>query len=58
MENVLSLNKNCFFFQISGAEIEISDTKSSRGGRVAFISGTPEQKRAAENLIQAFIMST
>ncbi|XP_021768703.1 KH domain-containing protein At4g18375-like [Chenopodium quinoa] len=44
--------------QISGAVIEISDPKSSRGDRVAHISGTPEQKRSAENLIQAFIMAT
>ncbi|KAL8113229.1 hypothetical protein AgCh_020522 [Apium graveolens] len=44
--------------KISGADVEISHSKSSRGDRVALISGTPEQKRAAENLIQAFIMST
>lgn len=44
--------------KISGAMIEMSDSKSSRGDRVALISGTPEQKRAAENLIQAFIMAT
>lgn len=44
--------------KISGAVIEISDSKSSRGDRVAVISGTAEQKRAAENLIQAFIMAT
>ncbi|KAF9588999.1 hypothetical protein IFM89_017678 [Coptis chinensis] len=44
--------------KISGANIEVSDSKSSRGDRVAHISGTPEQKREAENLIQAFIMST
>ncbi|KAI3455986.1 hypothetical protein Pfo_012649 [Paulownia fortunei] len=44
--------------KISGAAIEISDSKSSRGDRVALISGTIEQKRAAENLIQAFIMAT
>ncbi|KAK4858896.1 hypothetical protein QYF36_023563 [Acer negundo] len=44
--------------QISGATIDISDSKSSRGDRVALISGTPEQMRAAENLIQAFIMAT
>lgn len=44
--------------KISGADVEISDTKSSRGDRVAVISGTPEQKRTAENLIQAFIMAT
>lgn len=44
--------------KISGATIEMSDSKSSRGDRVALISGTPEQKRAAENLIQAFIMAT
>ncbi|KAD4982833.1 hypothetical protein R6Q59_002465 [Mikania micrantha] len=44
--------------KISGAAVEISDTKSSRGDRVAVISGTPEQKRAAENLIQAFILAT
>lgn len=47
-----------FSLQISGAMVEISDSKSSRGDRIALISGTPEQKRAAENLIQAFIMST
>ncbi|KAK9051304.1 hypothetical protein SSX86_027931 [Deinandra increscens subsp. villosa] len=44
--------------KISGADVEISDTKSHRGDRVAVISGTPEQKRAAENLIQAFILAT
>lgn len=49
---------NVLFFQISGATIEMSDSKSSRGDRVALISGTPEQKQAAENLIQAFIMAT
>lgn len=54
----------CAFFalsisQISGAMIEISDSKSSsHGDRIALISGTPEQKRTAENLFQAFIMST
>lgn len=44
--------------KISGAAIEISESKSSRGDRVAVISGTLEEKRAAENLIQAFIMAT
>lgn len=44
--------------QISGALIEISEPKSSRGDYVAYISGTTEQKRSAENLIQAFIMAT
>ncbi|XP_075483093.1 KH domain-containing protein At4g18375-like [Primulina tabacum] len=44
--------------QISGATIEISDPKSSNGDRVALISGNTEQKRAAENLIQAFILAT
>ncbi|WZZ73408.1 hypothetical protein YC2023_084778 [Brassica napus] len=45
--------------RISGAMIEISDSESSsHGGRIALISGTPEQKRTAENLFQAFIMST
>ncbi|CDP18708.1 unnamed protein product [Coffea canephora] len=44
--------------KISGATIEIPESKSSRGDRVAVISGTSEQKRAAENLIQAFIMAT
>jgi poly(rC)-binding protein 2/3/4 len=38
--------------------IEISDANSARGDRIARISGTLEQKRAAENLIQAFIMAT
>ncbi|GFP81168.1 kh domain-containing protein at4g18375 [Phtheirospermum japonicum] len=44
--------------KISGASVEISDSKSGRGDRVALISGTSEQKRTAENLIQAFIMAT
>jgi len=44
--------------QISGATVEISESKSYRGDRVALISGTSEEKRAAENLIQAFIMAT
>ncbi|RWW05486.1 hypothetical protein GW17_00031230 [Ensete ventricosum] len=45
-------------FQISGAHIEIVDSKASHFERIARISGTLEQKRSAENLIQAFIMST
>ncbi|WRX27139.1 K Homology domain [Theobroma cacao] len=44
--------------KISGAMIEISESKSSRGERVALITGTLQQKREAENLIQAFIMAT
>ncbi|XWS15980.1 hypothetical protein CRYUN_Cryun34aG0048200 [Craigia yunnanensis] len=44
--------------KISGAMIEISESKSSRGERVALIAGTPQQKHEAENLIQAFIMAT
>ncbi|XP_010275880.1 PREDICTED: KH domain-containing protein At4g18375 [Nelumbo nucifera] len=44
--------------KISGATIEFVESKSSRGDRVVHISGTPEQKRSAENLIQAFIMAT
>ncbi|KAL9270083.1 KH domain-containing protein [Drosera capensis] len=44
--------------QLSGAMIDISETKNSRGDRVAYISGTSEQKRTAQNLIQAFIMET
>ncbi|GAU42280.1 hypothetical protein TSUD_81890 [Trifolium subterraneum] len=51
-ENIANIRK------ISGATVEISDTRFGRGDRIALISGTPEQKRAAENLIQAFIMST
>ncbi|XP_050235139.1 KH domain-containing protein At4g18375-like [Mercurialis annua] len=50
--NIVNIRK------ISGAMIEISEAKSARGDRIAHISGTPEQKRAAENLIQAFIMAT
>ena len=44
--------------QISGANVEVVDSKSVRGERVAQISGTSEQRRSAENLIQAFIMSS
>lgn len=44
--------------QISGADIDVSRSKSSRGDCVALISGTPEQKHATENLIEAIIMST
>ncbi|OMO65724.1 hypothetical protein COLO4_31040 [Corchorus olitorius] len=44
--------------KISGAMIEISESKSSRGERIALITGTPQQKREAENLIQAFMMAT
>lgn len=44
--------------QISGAHIEIIESKSSRHDHVARISGTTEQKQSAENLIKAFIMST
>ncbi|KAM0057734.1 hypothetical protein Hdeb2414_s0005g00161811 [Helianthus debilis subsp. tardiflorus] len=41
--------------KVMGASMEISESKSSRGYRVAMISRTPEQKRSAENLIQAFL---
>lgn len=44
--------------KISGAIVEILESKSSRSECVAHISGTPEQKRTAENLIQAFILAT
>lgn len=38
--------------------MEVVESKTSRGERVAQISGTAEQRRTAENLIQAFIMSS
>ncbi|CAA6668076.1 unnamed protein product [Spirodela intermedia] len=44
--------------KISGANVEVVESKTSRGERVAQISGTAEQRRTAENLIQAFIMSS
>ncbi|XP_038722335.1 KH domain-containing protein At4g18375-like isoform X2 [Tripterygium wilfordii] len=44
--------------KLSGAMIELSETKSAWGDRIALISGTPEQKRTAENMIQALIMAT
>ncbi|KAL5977173.1 hypothetical protein ACLOJK_021515 [Asimina triloba] len=44
--------------KISGAIIEVLDSKTSRSERIAQVSGTPEQKRTAESLIQAFIMAT
>ncbi|XXG74736.1 hypothetical protein AAC387_Pa07g3382 [Persea americana] len=44
--------------KISGAVVEIRDSKSSRSERVAQISGTPEQRRTAENLVRAFILAT
>lgn len=56
--NMFNRNFFSFFFhQISGATIEISESKLSRGDRLAHISGTSEQKRTAENLIQAFVMA-
>ncbi|CAN1227229.1 KH domain-containing protein At4g18375 [Linum grandiflorum] len=44
--------------KISGAIIEISESRSGRGDRIAHISGTTEQRNSAENLIQAFMMAT
>ncbi|CAN6217611.1 unnamed protein product [Urochloa humidicola] len=44
--------------KISGAHIEIVESKSSRHDHVAYISGTSEERQSAENLIKAFIMST
>jgi hypothetical protein len=44
--------------KISGAVIEIIESKSSRHDHVAHISGTSEQRQSAESLIKAFIMST
>uniref|UniRef100_A0A9I9CR17 K Homology domain-containing protein n=1 Tax=Cucumis melo TaxID=3656 RepID=A0A9I9CR17_CUCME len=58
LENSSNITPGLDLHRISGALIEISDSKSSRGDRIALISGTSEQKRTAENLIQAFIMAT
>eukprot|EP00262_Sarcandra_glabra_P021898 TRINITY_DN9443_c0_g1_i1.p1 TRINITY_DN9443_c0_g1~~TRINITY_DN9443_c0_g1_i1.p1 ORF type:complete len:624 (-),score=139.41 TRINITY_DN9443_c0_g1_i1:175-2046(-) len=44
--------------KISGAVVEILDSKFSYSECVAYVSGTPEQKREAENLIEAFILAT
>ncbi|KAL6659446.1 hypothetical protein ACP70R_003486 [Stipagrostis hirtigluma subsp. patula] len=44
--------------KISGAQIEIIESRSSRHDHLAQISGTSEQRQSAENLIKAFIMST
>ncbi|GLU14008.1 hypothetical protein SLE2022_306040 [Rubroshorea leprosula] len=44
--------------KISGAMIEISESKSSRGDRIALVTGTPQQKHEAENLLRAFILAT
>ncbi|RZS13483.1 hypothetical protein BHM03_00045082 [Ensete ventricosum] len=55
---LIALYNFFLLFQISGAHIEIVDSKASHFERIARISGTLEQKRSAENLIQAFIMST
>uniref|UniRef100_A0ACD5ZVN9 Uncharacterized protein n=1 Tax=Avena sativa TaxID=4498 RepID=A0ACD5ZVN9_AVESA len=44
--------------KISGAVIEIIESKSSRHDHVAHISGTSEQRQSAESLIKAFVMST
>lgn len=44
--------------QISGAIVEVTESNSSRLDHIALISGTPEQKRSAEDLIQAFILAT
>ncbi|AEE84036.1 KH domain-containing protein [Arabidopsis thaliana] len=44
--------------RISGAMIEISASKTSHGDHIALLSGTLEQMRCAENLVQAFVMST
>lgn len=44
--------------RISGARIEIVDSKSSHYECIAQISGTPQQQQSAEDLIKAFILST
>ncbi|KAG2577327.1 KH domain-containing protein At4g18375-like [Panicum virgatum] len=44
--------------KISGAHVEIIESKSSRHDHVAYISGTSAERQSAENLIKAFIMST
>ncbi|KAJ4772526.1 RNA-binding KH domain-containing protein [Rhynchospora pubera] len=44
--------------RISGARVEIVESKSSHYDRIAQISGTPQQQQSAEDLIKAFILST
>ncbi|KAL5579629.1 hypothetical protein UlMin_012071 [Ulmus minor] len=43
---------------ISGAMVEISESKSSWGDRIAHIFGTPKQKHTSKSLIKAFMMAS
>ncbi|XP_057984489.1 KH domain-containing protein HEN4-like isoform X2 [Hevea brasiliensis] len=43
--------------QISGARVEVRDPSPSKSERMVVISGTPDQTRAAQSLLQAFILA-
>lgn len=43
--------------QLSGAKVKLHDPRQGTAERVVEISGTPEQTHAAQNLLQAFILS-
>ncbi|KAJ0075073.1 hypothetical protein Patl1_34921 [Pistacia atlantica] len=42
--------------QISGANVVVNDPKPGASEGVVVVSGTPDQMRAAQSLIQAFIL--
>ncbi|WCJ32008.1 RNA-binding KH domain-containing protein [Euphorbia peplus] len=42
--------------QISGANVEVRDPSPSKSERMVIISGTPDQTRAAQSLLQAFVL--
>lgn len=43
--------------QISGAKVEVHDPSPGKSERMVVISGTPDQTRAAQSLLQAFILA-
>jgi len=51
------LTSFCFRYQISGAKVVVHESLPATGDRTIVISGTPDETRAAQSLLQAFILT-
>jgi len=47
----------CLCCQISGAKVIVHEPRPGTSDRTIIISGTPDETRAAQSLLQAFILA-
>lgn len=51
------LTSFCLHCQISGAKVIVHEPRPGTSDRTIIISGTPDETRAAQSLLQAFILA-